>query len=127
MAEGDLITYLNVYKAWQKQQQNQQWCQRNYLNHKALLRAQDIKRLPSSRDHQPWVSRQLTARLWKLGIRLESCGDDVYSLMKCIASGYCMSAARFEKMDLHRLGAEVNVYRLVRVIGSSRDALLVFV
>lgn len=45
VAEGDLITCLNVYKAWEKQTQNQQqWCQKNYVNHKALLRAQDIKK-----------------------------------------------------------------------------------
>ena len=62
--------------------------------------------------------RQLTARLWKLGMRLESCGDDIQPLLRCIACGYCMSAAKFHKMDLHRLSAEVNVYHLIRVTGS---------
>lgn len=53
-------------------------------------------------------------------MRFESCGDDIEPLLKCIACGYCMSAAKFDKMDLHRLSAEVNVYKLIRVIGSGR-------
>jgi len=60
--------------------------------------------------------------MWRLGIKMESCGADLDSLLKCITCGFCMSAARFDKMDLNRLSAEVNVYRIIRVVDSSNVA-----
>ena len=45
MAEGDLITYLNVPRAWEEGGKSLEWCQKNYINHRAMLRASDIRRL----------------------------------------------------------------------------------
>ena len=44
MAEGDLITYLNVNRAWEDEGRSPEWCQKNYVSHRALLRASDIRR-----------------------------------------------------------------------------------
>lgn len=105
------MTSLNVYKAWEKAKQSQVWCQKHFINHKALLRAQDIQ-------------KQLTARLWKLGISMSSCGANFDPILQSIACGYCMNAAKFERMDLSKLSAEVNVYKLIRVIGAENEVKL---
>ena len=57
--EGDLITSLNVYSAYE-QNPTSSWCQKNFLNHKALRRATEIRS----------KMRQL---LKKLGIPIMSC------------------------------------------------------
>ena len=45
VAEGDLITYLNVWEAWTGAGEGRpSWAHRHCLNHKTLLRAADIMR-----------------------------------------------------------------------------------
>lgn len=44
VAEGDMIAYLNVYRAWEENNRSAKWCSKNYVNHKSLLRANDIQR-----------------------------------------------------------------------------------
>lgn len=43
VAEGDLITFLNVWKAWEEAGRSRKWSQQNMVNHRTLLRAGDIK------------------------------------------------------------------------------------
>jgi ATP-dependent RNA helicase DDX35 len=42
--EGDLVTYLNVFRAYKSNGENPQWCNRNYLKHKVLARVKDIRK-----------------------------------------------------------------------------------
>lgn len=42
-AEGDLITYLNVWKAWCDAGRERRWAHRYCVNHRNLLRAADIR------------------------------------------------------------------------------------
>jgi len=43
VAEGDLITYLNVWKAWESNKRNKSWAYKNYISHSSLLRAAEIR------------------------------------------------------------------------------------
>ncbi|CAD7701368.1 unnamed protein product [Ostreobium quekettii] len=43
VAEGDLNTYLNVHRAWEQEGRSRQWCEKNFVSHRALLRASDIR------------------------------------------------------------------------------------
>ena len=43
VAEGDLITFLNVWKAWEEAGRSRKWSQQNMVNHRTLLRAGDIR------------------------------------------------------------------------------------
>lgn len=62
VAEGDLVSYLNVFRSWQEQgRQAGAWCARHHLRHGALLRAAGIR-------------AQLLGRLRSMGVPLESCG-----------------------------------------------------
>lgn len=42
VAEGDLLTLLNIYSAFEKNK-TPAWCQKHFLNHKALKRATEIR------------------------------------------------------------------------------------
>ncbi|KAK9846930.1 hypothetical protein WJX84_012141 [Apatococcus fuscideae] len=42
-AEGDLVTYLNVWKAWEDSGRNRKWAERNLVSQRVLLRAADIR------------------------------------------------------------------------------------
>lgn len=41
--EGDLITYLNVWRGWEQNQRSPKWAYKNYIRHKNLRRAQEIR------------------------------------------------------------------------------------
>lgn len=43
MGEGDLITYLNVWRGWEESGRSGQWAARNAVNHRTMLRAADIR------------------------------------------------------------------------------------
>lgn len=85
--EGDHITLLNVYKSFvDKMSKNkksiQQWCQSNYLNHKSLLRAMQIR-------------EQLGSLLRKFKINLNSsCEDRTEPILKCLCVSFFSNAAR---------------------------------
>jgi ATP-dependent RNA helicase DDX35 len=39
VGEGDLITYLNVWKGWEGSGRSRKWAYANYVSHKSMLRA----------------------------------------------------------------------------------------
>jgi len=41
--EGDLITYLNVWKAWEDNKRSKSWAIKNFVSHRCLHRASDIR------------------------------------------------------------------------------------
>lgn len=89
--EGDLITLLNVYLAYEKYKRNN-WCRKYYLNQKALLRVTEIR-------------GQIVQQLRKYNLSLESCGGNVQLLIKALTMGLFPYAAY-----LHYTG----VYRTIR-------------
>ncbi len=52
VAEGDLVTYLNVWKAWDASGRAGRWAHKHLVNHRTMLRAADIR-------------RQLLQHLWR--------------------------------------------------------------
>ncbi|KAJ3023009.1 ATPdependent RNA helicase [Thoreauomyces humboldtii] len=82
--EGDHITYLNVYNAFQKTSRSPRWCHNHFLNHKSLLRVGNIR-------------NQLRRYLARFNLPITSSGD-VDAIRKCIVSGYFSHAARL-RMD----------------------------
>ena len=42
--EGDHITLLEVYKAWQRNRMSNAWCYENFLQARTLRRAQDVRK-----------------------------------------------------------------------------------
>lgn len=92
VAEGDLITLLNVYTAFVTNGRTKEFCGRHFLIYRNLKRAYEIR-------------GQLANLAAKLGIPLISCGGDDVILRRCITAGFFTNAAY-----LHHSG----VYKTVR-------------
>ena len=43
VGEGDLITFLNIWKGWEGSRRSPKWCYKNFINHRTMLRAADIR------------------------------------------------------------------------------------
>ncbi|XP_041978610.1 ATP-dependent RNA helicase DHX33 isoform X2 [Aricia agestis] len=77
---GDHITLLNVFKAFQKAPMQKQWCKENYVHHKNIANACDIR-------------RQLLEVCRRLNMPLASCGTDTDQILKCLMSGLFTNVA----------------------------------
>ncbi|OXB70162.1 UNVERIFIED_CONTAM: hypothetical protein H355_012382, partial [Colinus virginianus] len=42
--EGDHVTYLEIYRAWQRNRFSNSWCFENFVQNRALRRAQDVRK-----------------------------------------------------------------------------------
>ncbi|KAK9901246.1 hypothetical protein WJX75_002237 [Coccomyxa subellipsoidea] len=107
VGEGDLVTYLNVWKAWQDSGRDRKWAARNFVNHRTMLRAADIR-------------SQLCHHLRRLGITLESCDAEVSLLRKALTAGLLMNAVQLVDTanDISDpSSAGINVYRILRSTG----------
>ncbi|KAG6512673.1 hypothetical protein ZIOFF_030802 [Zingiber officinale] len=62
-AEGDHITFLNVYKGFINSGKSSQWCYKNYVNYHAMKKVVDVK-------------EQLCRLLRRFGLALKSCEQD---------------------------------------------------
>lgn len=83
VAEGDHITYLNVYKGFIHYGKSSQWCHKNFINYQAMKKVLEIR-------------EQLNKLVRRLGIVLKSCEGDTKVLRKAITSGFFAHACRLE-------------------------------
>ncbi|CAI5516862.1 unnamed protein product [Closterium sp. Naga37s-1] len=63
-AEGDFVSYLNVYEGFTRSGRSPKWCHANGINYQAMLRVDDVR-------------GQLRRGLRRLGLKLLSCRGDV--------------------------------------------------
>ncbi|EDR27833.1 pre-mRNA-splicing factor ATP-dependent RNA helicase PRP16, putative [Entamoeba dispar SAW760] len=81
--DSDHITLINVYNQWKEHEENEQWCNKNYINSKAMNKAKDIR-------------NQLKDLINKKGINEISCGRNLDKLKKCITASYFYNAAKLK-------------------------------
>ncbi|CAN6986104.1 unnamed protein product [Brassica rapa subsp. trilocularis] len=82
-AEGDHITFLNVYKGFLESKKSSQWCYKNFLNY------QSMKKVVEIRDQLKRIAR-------RLGITLKSCDGDIDAVRKAVTAGFFANACRLE-------------------------------
>ncbi|ESQ55550.1 hypothetical protein EUTSA_v10024567mg [Eutrema salsugineum] len=82
-AEGDHVTFLNVYKGFLESKMSSQWCYKNFLNY------QSMKKVVEIRDQLKRIAR-------RLGITLKSCGRDIEAVRKAVTAGFFANACRLE-------------------------------
>ena len=87
--EGDLITLVNVYKAFVEADQNKRFCDQNYLNFKGLSRAVEL-------------TERLASYLRRFDIPLLSCHNNTDALVRCIAGGFFCNAAHYHHSGEYR-------------------------
>jgi len=80
---GDHITMLNVYRRWEENGSSPDWCKKNYLHHRALRQARDIR-------------VQLCEQLEKSGMRLGrgKRRNDNSAVLEAMCAGFFMQTAR---------------------------------
>lgn len=81
---GDHISLLNVYNQWAQTDYSTQWCFENFIQHRSMKRARDI------RD-------QLEALLERVEIEIVSNPLDTVAIRKAITAGYFYHTARLSK------------------------------
>lgn len=92
VAELDHLTLLNVYNQWQqrtnsghgKQNRLSEWCKRNFLQHRSLARARDVR-------------KQLVAIMQKNEFSILSSTNDT-DIRRCICAAYFHQLAKLVRM-----------------------------
>ncbi|KAL4435416.1 hypothetical protein ABPG77_006178 [Micractinium sp. CCAP 211/92] len=122
VAEGDLIAYLNVWRAWEQSGRSKKWAVAHRVMHRSMLRAADIR-------------EQLQAHLRRLGLRQGSAlegtslldhAEALTTVRKALAAGMFINAAKLTDELTVKLSDQLDtgasVYRLVRSAGGDAAA-----
>ena len=94
--EGDHITLLTIFNAWQAARYASPWCIDNFLQGPSLKRAQEMR-------------KQLVGILEKHRLPVKSAGKNFNRIRKAIVSGFFFHAAKRDPSDGYRTVAEDQV------------------
>lgn len=81
---GDHLTLLNVYDQWEETAFSTQWCYENFIQHRSMKRARDI------RD-------QLEGLMERVEIEISTNPGDSVAIRKAITAGFFYHTARLDK------------------------------
>ncbi|KAL5576626.1 hypothetical protein UlMin_018325 [Ulmus minor] len=82
-AEGDHVTFLNVYKGFLQSRKSSQWCHKNLINYHAMRKVIEVR-------------EQLRRTAQRIGIVLKSCEGDMTVVRKAVTAGFFANACRLE-------------------------------
>ncbi|KAM7262747.1 hypothetical protein ACFE04_000430 [Oxalis oulophora] len=87
-AEGDHISFLNVYKGFFQANKSSQWCHRNCINYHAMKKVIEVR-------------EQLKRIVQRMGFTLKSCENDTQAsfspvVRKAVTSGFFANACRLD-------------------------------
>ncbi|GFW26542.1 pre-mRNA-splicing factor ATP-dependent RNA helicase DHX16 [Trichonephila clavipes] len=86
---GDHLTLLNVYNQWVEADYSTQWCFENYIQHRSMKRARDVR-------------EQLEGLMDRVEIELVSNALDTVAIRKAITAGYFYHTARLSKSGQYK-------------------------
>lgn len=81
---GDHLTLMNVYNQWVDSDFSIQWCYENFIQHRSMKRARDVR-------------EQLASLMDRVEIEMVSGIADDSSIRKAITAGYFYHIAKFSK------------------------------
>ncbi|GIY30037.1 pre-mRNA-splicing factor ATP-dependent RNA helicase DHX16 [Caerostris darwini] len=81
---GDHLTLLNVYNQWVESEYSVQWCFENYIQHRSMKRARDVR-------------EQLEGLMDRVEIQIASNVSDTVAIRKAITAGYFYHTSRLSK------------------------------
>lgn len=87
--EGDHLTLLCVYNAWKNSNYSSTWCFENFVQHRSLKRAQDIR-------------KQMLGIMDRHKLDVISCGKNTVKVQKALCSGFFRNAAKRDPQDGYR-------------------------
>ncbi|XP_044494912.1 probable pre-mRNA-splicing factor ATP-dependent RNA helicase DEAH9 isoform X3 [Mangifera indica] len=82
-AEGDHVTFLNVYKGFLQSGKSSRWCHKNFVNYQAMKKVTEIR-------------EQLRRIAQRIGIVLKSCESDMQIVRKAVTAGFFANACHLE-------------------------------
>ncbi|KAL0398516.1 UNVERIFIED_CONTAM: putative pre-splicing factor ATP-dependent RNA helicase DEAH9 [Sesamum radiatum] len=85
-AEGDHITFLNVYKGFIQSGKSSNWCHKNHINYHSMRKVDEIR-------------QQLRRIAQRIGIALKSCEGDMQVVRKAVTAGFFANACRLESFS----------------------------
>ncbi|GBE61399.1 pre-mRNA-splicing factor ATP-dependent RNA helicase [Babesia ovata] len=88
-AEGDHLTLLEVYNRWRQNKFSSLWCHENFIQSRALLRAQEVR-------------KQLISIMDRYNFRVKSCGNDTEKVAKSVCAGFFHHSARRDPQEGYR-------------------------
>ncbi|KAE9451858.1 hypothetical protein C3L33_16239, partial [Rhododendron williamsianum] len=94
-AEGDHVTFLNVYKGFLRSGKSPKWCNKNFVNYQAMRKVVEIR-------------EQLKRIAQRIGIVLKSCESDMQVVRKAVTAGFFANACNLEVTALILLRLLVN-------------------
>ena len=84
--EGDQLTLLAVYKSWERHKFSNTWCIDNYIQTRAMRRAQDVR-------------KQLATIMDRYKLDIVSCGRNYNKVRRAVTSGYFRHAAKKDPQE----------------------------
>lgn len=91
--DGDHLTFLNVYEAWKASKFSNPWCFENFLQPRAMRRAQDVR-------------KQLVTIMDRYKMDIVSCGKNITGVKKCIVAGFFTNAAKKDPQEGYKTMVE---------------------
>jgi len=91
--EGDHLTLLAIYEAWKASKFSNPWCFENFLQARAMRRAQDVR-------------KQLVTIMDKYKMDIVTAGKNVQKIRKCIVAGYFTNAAKKDPQEGYKTMVE---------------------
>lgn len=91
--EGDHLTLLAVYEAWKNSKFSNPWCYDNFIQARAIRRAQDVR-------------KQLLSILDRYKMDVVSCGKNFNKVRRAIVAGYFANTAKKDPQEGYRTMVE---------------------
>ncbi|TYZ68337.1 hypothetical protein PybrP1_000722 [[Pythium] brassicae (nom. inval.)] len=91
--EGDHLTLLAVYEAWKHAKFANPWCYDNFIQARAIRRAQDVR-------------KQLLSILDRYKMDVVSCGKNLNKVRRAIVAGYFANTAKKDPQEGYRTMVE---------------------
>jgi ATP-dependent RNA helicase DHX8/PRP22 len=91
--EGDHLTLLAVYEAWKNSKFSNPWCYDNFIQARAIRRAQDVR-------------KQLLSILDRYKMDVVSCGRNFDKVRRAIVAGYFANTAKKDPQEGYRTMVE---------------------
>lgn len=83
---GDHLTLLNVYNGWKQSKFSSPWCFENFIQARAMRRAQDVR-------------QQLVSIMERYKHQVVSCGRNTMKVRQALCSGFFRNAARKDPQE----------------------------
>jgi ATP-dependent RNA helicase DHX8/PRP22 len=94
-AEGDHLTLLAVYQAWENAKFSNPWCFENFIQARSMRRAQDVR-------------KQLVTIMDRYRLLLLSCGKNYQLICKAITAGFFTNAAKRDPQEGYKTLVDQN-------------------